>query len=665
MAFPPSFLDELRGRLALSAVVGKHLRLVRAGREYKAPCPFHNEKTPSFTVNDQKGFFHCFGCGAHGDVIGFVMRYHHLSFPEAVEQLAGEAGLAVPQDTPEERHQHDRQKTLYEVVEQATRWFEQQLTLPPGREALDYLQRRGLGDEAIARFRLGYAPADRGTLRPYLLGLGFSDADLLEVGLTKRPDDGRAPYAFFRHRVIFPVADRRGRVVAFGARLLEGDGPKYLNSPDTSLFHKGQLLYGLSRARQAAADGAALIVAEGYMDVITLVEAGFAGAVAPLGTALTESQIEALWAAIPGREKCPVLCFDGDQAGRRAAARAVERVLPLLGPDRSIQVAFLPQGEDPDSLIRAGGAAAMQRVLGEARPLVQVVWELETMGRPAATPETRAGVRAALEARADQIADHAVQQFYRQDFRQRLDQAFGWQRQRGDSATYRRSNEPRGGRAGGGRGGPGGTSGGGRGPGAGSGTGFRPQMRPPRPAAQVQERILLATVINHPELFDELAEPLAQIPLAAPGLERLRRELMGILAAGGPADSALDAEAVQGHLSALGYTRELADLLGSAVYDDAGFARPDAPHELARKGWWEVWHYLRQPGMRSELSQAEGRLRQELDEANLRRLEALRQELARLAPGGASDEDGPGAGGPEGPPAAGGGSGPDKAGLDS
>ena len=270
MAFPPAFLEELRARLPISEVVGKRLRLVRAGREFQAPCPFHNEKSPSFTVNDQKGFFHCFGCGAHGDVIGFVMRHDHLAFPEAVETLAAQAGLPVPRTAPEERQRFERQKSLHEVVEAATRWFEGQLRQRAGAAALAYLQRRGLDDEAIAAFRLGYAPPDGAGLRLALEREGFPLKDMLEAGLVKQPAEGgrgTTPFSFFRHRVMFPVADRRGRVVAFGGRLVESDGPagkavagtaerpqpKYINTGETPLFHKGQLLYGLARARQAAA----------------------------------------------------------------------------------------------------------------------------------------------------------------------------------------------------------------------------------------------------------------------------------------------------------------------------------------------------------------------------------------------------------------------------
>ncbi|MFM2043251.1 MAG: putative primase, catalytic core, partial [Pseudomonadota bacterium] len=438
MALPPQFLEELRSRLGLSDVVGKRIRLQRAGREFKSPCPFHKEKTPSFYVNDSKGFFHCFGCGAHGDVIGFVMRHDNLSFMEAVELLAGEAGLQVPKASPQERQKFEQQKTLFDLIERACRHYEGALRGPQGRGAYEYLRSRGLDDDSMARFRLGYAPQDGGPLRSELLGAGFGEAQLIEAGLFKQPDDGRTPYAFFRHRVLFPVSDRRGRVVAFGGRILDGSGPKYINSADNPLFHKGHLLYGMSRARQAAADGQTLIVTEGYMDVISCVQAGFGGAVAPLGTALTETQIQELWKLAPEGRRVPVLCFDGDNAGRRAAQRAVERILPLLLPDHSARVAFLPEKEDPDSLIRSGGPGAFQIVLDRARSLADVLFDMEAEGRDLSQADARAGLEAALKERCAQIQHPGVRRAYDQDMRDRLYQL----RRRGNAAGTGRAGAP-------------------------------------------------------------------------------------------------------------------------------------------------------------------------------------------------------------------------------
>ncbi|MCW5748365.1 MAG: DNA primase, partial [Alphaproteobacteria bacterium] len=431
MAFPPGFLDELRNRITLSELVGRRVPLKRKGREYAGLCPFHNEKTPSFWVNDQKNFFHCFGCGAHGDAIGFTMRIDNLSFPEAVERLAGEAGLPVPQTTPQERERAKLAATLHQVSEAAAVWFEQQLRMPSGKPGLDYLHGRGLDDDTIARFRLGFAPDNREALQAALRRQGATEQQLVDVGLVIRPDEGgRAPYDRFRGRVMFPIHDRRGRVIAFGGRIIGAGEPKYLNSPETELFHKGDNLYCLHLAREAAGKDRPVVVAEGYMDVIALHAAGFDGAVAPLGTALTEGQLALLWRLADE----PYLCFDADNAGRRAAMRAAERALPLLKPGKSLRFVSLPPDHDPDSLIRAHGPGAFDACLAQARPLVDIVWEMETAGHPMDTPERSASVAAALERRVNDIADATVRRYYHDEIvRKRL-----WQARRGPAAGAQR-----------------------------------------------------------------------------------------------------------------------------------------------------------------------------------------------------------------------------------
>ena len=433
MSFPPSFLEEIRNRLPLSGIVNARVRMVRAGREFKGCCPFHNEKTPSFYVNDDKQFYHCFGCGAHGDVIGFVMRHDHLSFPEAVENLAAQAGLQVPRDTPIEREKFDAEKRLYQLLDRATAWFEEQLFAPVGREALAYLHGRGLSDEAIRRFRLGYAPNDGQSLLRKLTGEGFALEDIVSVGLAKKAEDRNEFYSFFRNRVIFPVGDRRGRTVAFGARILGEGEPKYLNSPDHALFHKGRLLYGLSRARTALSQGQPIIVVEGYMDAIALVEAGYSGAVAPLGTSLTDDQIQILWKLLPppesreaSRDYSPILCFDGDNAGLRAAARAVDHALPLLTPAQTLRIATITGAKDPDELIRKSGKSAFDAVLKQAQPMIDVLWNLSLAGRQMQTPEERGAFAAALKRRVNQIKDDQLRELYRSEFKKRIDDAFGW-----------------------------------------------------------------------------------------------------------------------------------------------------------------------------------------------------------------------------------------------
>lgn len=562
MTIPPAFLDEIRARVPLSDIVGRRIALQRAGREYKAPCPFHAEKTPSFYINDQKSFFHCFGCGAHGDAVGFLMRHDGLPFPEAVEQLAGLAGLEMPKSEPEETQKYDRLKRLADALEAACKWFEAQLRAPAGREALAYLGRRGLDDRTIAEFRLGYAPPASEALRAALVGQGHEAAVLEEVGLLRRPDDGRSPYSFFRNRVIFPVADKRGRIIAFGGRIMEGDGPKYVNSPEHALFHKGTVLYGLARARNAMNKGERAVVVEGYMDVIAMQAAGVGGAVAPLGTALTEGQLAELWKAQDPkvqRDHPPILCFDGDGAGRRAAVRAVERVLPMLGPSRSVSVAFLPQGEDPDSLVRNGGVAAVQQVLDDALPLIDAIWQFATDGRPLTTPEQRAGLWAELETQIRAIGDNQVQTLYRVDLRRRFDaqflqaRSFGKrdrQKPFGKNADSRQSG---------------------------------PRPAGVRPGAMLEGRILLAMMINHPFLFDELSEIFAELTLPV-AWEPLRQAIFDALAG-----QALDAQALGLHLRSSGHSSVLDDVLGPATTGRAGFVKAGTPEDQVRAGWLDVW----------------------------------------------------------------------------
>ncbi|HLM13046.1 MAG TPA: DNA primase, partial [Reyranella sp.] len=335
MAFPPGFLDELRARLSLSEVVGRKVSLKRkSGAEYSGLCPFHNEKTPSFTVNDKKAFFYCFGCHEKGDAVDFVIKTEGLSFPEAVEKLAREVNLPVPRATPVERERAERVSTLQQVVEEAARWFQKQLRLPVGRQGLDYLRGRGLEDATIDDFRLGFAPDSRDGLLSHLKRENVPIDKIVEAGLAIQPDDNnREPYDRFRGRVMFAINDRRGRAIAFGGRVMGAGEPKYLNSPETPLFHKGANLYCLDRARAAVTKDQPVIVAEGYMDVIALHGAGYTGAVAPLGTALTEGQLAELWKLADE----PYLCFDGDNAGRRAANRAAERALPLLRAGKSLR----------------------------------------------------------------------------------------------------------------------------------------------------------------------------------------------------------------------------------------------------------------------------------------------------------------------------------------
>ncbi len=598
MTFTPQFLDEIRTRLPCSEVVGRRVKLVRKGREFGGLCPFHNEKTPSFWVNDEKGFYHCFGCGAHGDVIGFSMRIDNLSFPEAVEKLAGEAGLELPRFTPQQREQAKRQQTLHEVVEAACAWFEARLKAPGGEAGLAYLTGRGLGPETIARFRLGYAPEGRENLKAALKAAGISEALMLEAGLIVKPEDGRESFDFFRGRVMFPIMDRRGRVVAFGGRIL-GDGqPKYLNSRETPLFDKGRTLYALDKARAGVAGGAGrppaeLVVCEGYMDVIALHEAGFTGAVAPLGTAITETQIENLWKLAPE----PVLCLDGDAAGQRAALRAAERVLPLLKAGFSLRFARLPPGDDPDTLVRRQGPAAFTELLGRARPLVDIIWDAEAAGRALDTPERRAGLERRLKEQIARIADRAVQQqYFNSLIRERL-----W-------------------------------------------AAFRPGRRKIAPPAPLRapgfvgggefDAVLLATLINHPSLAVDHCESLAQLTLEAPDFDKILKEILHFTAR-----AELDTADLKSHLIQTGLAATLSAITRPDLYKLWPFVGPQADLSAARTGLDHVLARFLERRLEVEVDAARKDLAAADSVESEARLNSLQQQLRHTGLRGTTNLD--------------------------
>ncbi len=596
MAFSPHFLDELRARVGLVSVIGKRVALKRAGREHSGLCPFHNEKTPSFTVNEEKGFYHCFGCGAHGSVFDFVMETENLSFPEAVERLAAEAGMEVPQDSPEERARSERAKGLYDVLEAAALYFEKQLRMPDGKRAMQYLLERGLTEETVKTYRLGFAPDGRGALKAALTKDGIPDGKLLEAGLVVQPDDAdRPPYDRFRGRVMFPILDGRGRVVAFGGRILDADpnsnAPKYLNSPETPVFQKGRLLYGLYQARAHARDDPVVIV-EGYTDVLALQQAGFRTAVAPLGTALTEDQIRLVWRF--SRE--PILCFDGDNAGERAAFRAAERALPILNAGRTLRFAFLPAGQDPDSLIRTRGPDAMGDLLNRAVPLSEVIWRMERAGKPLNDPDDRAWIEKKLKDQAFKIADETVRGHYLSTFKDRL---------------WREMRKTRPAAAGG--------------------------AKPASKSVQIdeaagagakidrislRERILLVVLIAHPEMMDDIGEQLGILDFTSPELDKLRQEVLKTL----EQRSDLDFQGLRDHLYQTGFSTLLGGLLSRQVLDHATFARPDVPLDIARRGWDQVLRLYQRDRLLAEIKAVEERLGKEPNDADFRRLVELKKQ---------------------------------------
>ncbi|MGD8529160.1 MAG: DNA primase [Methyloceanibacter sp.] len=480
MKFSDSFLDEVRARLPVSQVVSRRVQLKRAGREWKGLSPFNKEKTPSFTVNDEKGFYHCFSSGQHGDIFRFLMETEGLSFPEAVERLAGEAGVQLPKPDPQYERSVKERLGLMDALEAAASFFEQALHAGSGREALAYTEGRGLSRETIQEFRMGYAPGGRDTLKAALLKQGFTEAQLLDAGLVIKPDDGRPTYDRFRNRLTIPILDAKSRVIAFGARALAPDAqPKYLNSPETRLFDKGSVVFNFARARSSAFDKGELIVTEGYMDVIALHQAGFKNAVATLGTAFTARQMEQLWQLAPE----PVICFDGDRAGEAAAARAVDRMLPVLREGHSFRFAFMPQGQDPDDLVQSAGPAAFAAYIKNAIPLIDMVWRREIRASAIDTPERRAAFEARLEALLNEIENMRVREHYRRDIKNRLFELWRPQARAGKNGKPAKQN------------------------------GTRPARREalPPPTAYGFGTIVALALVNHPWLLDQYTEEIASI----------------------------------------------------------------------------------------------------------------------------------------------------------
>lgn len=577
MALPSGFLDELRTRTPMAALVGRRVRLAKSGREWKGCCPFHGEKTPSFYVYDDH--YHCFGCGAHGDAFSFVTTSQGVSFIEAVEQLAAEAGMEVPKPTPAAAEAERRRLDLHAVLEAAAKAFQRRLKLPEGAAALRYLRERGLSDATIERFGLGWSGEGRGAIAADLAREGVEPAMLVAAGLMKPPEDGRPAYDFFFNRVMFPIRDRRGRVISFGGRVL-GDGqPKYLNGPETDVFVKGRTLYAADAALAGVRAGAEVVAVEGYMDAIALHQAGFTGAVAPLGTALTEQQLEELWRLAP----MPVLCFDGDAAGARAAARAAELALPLLTAERSLRIAGLPAGDDPDTLVRNHGAPAFQAALDAARPLAVALYDLvrETAGDK--TPEQRAALRGRLEAAAGKIRDRALATEYRRAF---LDRFFVRRDKRGPAKAP---------------------------PAA-------PRVAPAAGRAIAERgRNLLAIILRHPALLHDVEEAFGGVELS-PALGRLRE----VILQWGEMAETLNSQALMNHLTENGLAAEAAQTLAAVPYPLPACAGPDARPAEAEAGWWHIFGLMDRDRLEAEVAAAMRELAEHGDdEAAQRRLIAL------------------------------------------
>jgi DNA primase len=640
MRFTPQFLDELRARLPVSEVVGKRVKLRKAGREFKGLSPFNQEKTPSFFVNDQKAMWFDFSSGKNGNIFDFLMLTEGVSFPEAVERLAALAGVPLPVMTREAAAHEERRKTLHDIVELAAKFFEATLASRNGARGRGYLLDRGIHAATQLKFRLGYAPPDQYALKEHLGSQKISVADMAEAGLVVTGEDIAVPYDRFRDRVIFPIEDWRGRVIAFGGRALDKDvSAKYLNSPETPLFHKGATLYNIAAARKAAHQGARVIAVEGYIDVIAMVAAGFEGTLAPLGTALTAEQLALMWRMADE----PVLCFDGDDAGRRAAYRAIDIALPLLKPGKSLKLAALPDGQDPDDLARSGGRDAIEDVLAGARPLAQVLWSRESEAGAFDTPERRAAFEARIGEVTAGIADETVRRYYRQDFADKLRRifapaafgsgrrgfnkgAFGKSRFDRNSPAFARSSfahssavrlgeEPY--------------------VAASPQLAASPIYRGHRAAIPGREALILRAALNHPWLLHEHLEELAAAEFRHADTQKLKGALIDVFAHHFAENFASDADAERTALAAELTKRGFGPLLEridrSITTPSVWGAQANAAQADVLLTWKQLvalhrqWHSLIR-----ELRDAETALGQDNTEANYARLRDVKARLSTL-----------------------------------
>jgi DNA primase len=613
--FDERFLEEIKSRVRLSDVIGKTVKLKRQGREYAGLSPFSKEKTPSFFVNDDKGFWHDFSSGKHGDLIGFLQETERLSFVEAVERLAAEAGVPLPAADPRAAEQEEKRKSLQDWLELAAKWFEANLRRPVGKEARAYLEKRGLPEDQWARFRLGFAPAERTALRDALVQRGAKPSDLVDAGLLISPEGGGQPYDRFRDRIIFPIADARGRLVSFGGRAMNPDErAKYLNGPETSLFHKGRNLYGLQEARRlmGIADGdAALVVVEGYMDVIACQRAGVA-AVAAMGTALTEEQMEILWRLNPE----PTLSFDGDKAGLRAAYRSLDRALPLLKSGRSFKFALLSGGQDPDDLLREKGPLALKDQLSQTKPFVQVLFERERDAEPLDTPERKAGLKSRLRSAAAAIQDKDLAEQYRNDLLRRFDTLF--ERPQGSPNAAFRPQAPW--RKG----------------------GLTPQLRPPTAegvaaahklsiALDPMAAALAQGAIDDPERLDEVLEHAQAHGFGDPQLDGLAKEIIRLRLT----SDTLDSESLKRHLAKTGLSALLREVERAALKSGAPFLAQEMTLANARSLWSQAFEALaRVAALEGALASATSEGLLGTDPEAFRRLKGERDALKRAIKSG-------------------------------
>ncbi|KAF0231484.1 MAG: hypothetical protein FD175_785 [Beijerinckiaceae bacterium] len=622
MRYPPSILEDIKSRLPVSSVVGRRVKLLKAGREWKGLSPFNAERSPSFFVNDQKQAWFDFSSGRNGDIFTFLMEAEGLSFMEAVERLAGEAGVSLPVATPEAEVREKKRVGLQDAMALAVTYFRQELKGPKGREARDYLVSRGLVGEVAERFGLGYAPNDRHGLRDYLAGKDVPVEVMVEAGLLIQLDDNPVAYDRFRDRVMFPIADVKGRVIAFGGRALSKDAQaKYLNSPETPIFHKGSTLYNLNRARKPAHDAGTLFVVEGYVDAIALDRAGLANVVAPLGTALTEEQLAMIWRIAPE----PILCFDGDKAGLRAAYRAIDLALPGIGPGKTLRFAFLPGGQDPDDMLRSQGAEALRAALDKPRPLVDVLFEREIERSPLETPEQRADCEKRIFVAVAQIADEDLKRHYRQAMRDRLQALFQspQRREQPGRGQARGPSDVRGGRGNFQKGGyvP---------PLAASERLKRSALLRPAAGVTPREAALVLAAIHHPGILEAEAETFAELIFDSAIARRLRAALLDCAAESGfGGDAKANLAGFADNLARRGLGDAIRMIEDSARIET--WAHPGGEFDRALAGWREAaLLHARQSFLNTEIDSVSLDFAVNGGEERFERLKALLQRREAL-----------------------------------
>ncbi|PPR63263.1 MAG: DNA primase [Alphaproteobacteria bacterium MarineAlpha3_Bin7] len=603
MAFPSFFLDQVKDQVGLADFIGKRVKLIKRGRDFLGLCPFHNEKTPSFTVNEEKGFFHCFGCGEHGSLFDFVMKIDNMSFRDAVERLAEDAGIPVPELNTKSKEQISRQKRAFDLLEHATCFYEENLTKGEGHGAFQYLIGRGLNKEIIKKFRLGFAGPGSTILKDTFLRRGFDEKLMLDVGLIVESKKGGKPYDRFRNRIIFPVENISGKIIAFGGRVM-GDGePKYLNSPETQLFQKRNNLYGMRESIDYIRKNGEAIVVEGYTDVIALHQHGFPGSVSPLGTALSESQMQLIWKYC----RNPVLCFDGDIAGSRAAVRAAERALPLIKPGLSLNFVVLDEGHDPDSILTSKGASGFENVLSKSITLSDLIWKIELQSNKLETPEERSWLEKRLEEKTSQIVDPSVRKYYQDEFKNRLWRQFRYFSSSKKPGRYRddRFENNR----------------------------QLPAMSGVKASVDskfLSEAILVYTVISHPGLFHRFAESLGTLSFDNDKLDKLRQEVLKTFAAPDVLKAEPAGEDGKTYVKSISASLGVDENIQNQVFSHAKFARPEEDDEFARVGWEQQLRIYRREQILQEIEATKNRLNDRMNNEDLELLKLLKQQVIEI-----------------------------------